>query len=437
MTATIRVACWFEMSPSPPRPSKAAKAAAEPVPAGQRMLVLDVIRGAALFGILMVNLPQMGLPGAFSFAPAESEAFPAELAWALPRVLFETKFVALFSFLFGVGLALQIGRARDRGRDPIPLLKRRLLALAGIGVLHALLLFEGDILLPYAVAGGCFLFARNLAPRKLIVLGAAFFVIGLGFAFAAATYESLSGEAWVTPTRPAAPLVQDTSGDYSWRDLLADDPVRSEQANWHGTLSESWLAQAPYRVTQWIGWLVVSSITPFNWNILALVFVGAAAFRLRFFEEHPSLHTGLFWGGLASGLVSQMLVVALPLWFGFEPGRDVYARTILDVFGSLALAVGYVAGLILFVRSGALGWLARGLAAAGRMSLSNYLGQSLLAAILFEGWAFGAYGSVPRIAFPLITALIFAVQVVVSSLWLRRFPQGPAEWAWRRITYRR
>ncbi len=424
------------MSPPPPRPSKAAQAAVEPVSTGQRILALDVIRGAALFGILMVNLPQMGLPGAFSFAPAESEALPAELVWAFTRALFETKFVALFSFLFGVGLALQIDRARDRGHDPLPLLRRRLLVLAGIGALHGLLLFEGDILLPPAIAGGCLLLARYAAPRRLIVFSAAFFLVGLGFAFATATYESLSGEAWSTPTRPATPLVQDTTGEYSWRDLLADEPERSEQANWHGTLNESWLGQAPYRITRWIGWLVISSITPFNWRILALVFLGAAAIRLRFFDEHRSLHTGLFWGGLASGFVSQALVVTLPLWFGFEPGRDVYARTILDEFGSLALATGYVAGLILFVRSGALSWIARGLAAAGRMSLTNYLGQSLIAVLLFQGWAFGAYGSVPRIAFPLIAALIFTLQVAFSSLWLSRFPKGPAEWAWRRLTYR-
>ncbi|MEM8998324.1 MAG: DUF418 domain-containing protein, partial [Acidobacteriota bacterium] len=146
--------------------------------AGDRLVALDVLRGFALFGVLLVNVPFAALPTSEALRPAPGAGGSELWGWILVKALAETKFVSLFSLLFGIGLVLQLGRAEARGGDT-GFYRRRLAILGAVGLFHGLLLWQGDILFPYAVAGAVLYLLRRRSPRALVRVAVPLLVIGV------------------------------------------------------------------------------------------------------------------------------------------------------------------------------------------------------------------------------------------------------------------
>ena len=152
-----------------------------PVAASERIEFLDVLRGVALFGILLVNLPFLGMPLSEAAGGLSIWEGGGANAWAgaLVRALAENKFMTLFSTLFGIGLALQVDRAAARGVEPSSFYPRRLMVLAVFGALNGTLIFFGDILLPYAIAGAVLYLLRKKSPRTMLWIAVVLLVIGV------------------------------------------------------------------------------------------------------------------------------------------------------------------------------------------------------------------------------------------------------------------
>ena len=163
-----------QVPPNPPLtpPPAAPPERLGPVREGERIVTLDVLRGFALFGIFMVNMQFFALPFSDIFAPRAFDGGPASerLAWGLVKLLFEYKFISLFSLLFGVGLVVQMTRAEARGHSFVPVFLRRLAVLALIGLVHGILLWYGDILFFYGCVGTILLLCRRLRPKTLVIL---------------------------------------------------------------------------------------------------------------------------------------------------------------------------------------------------------------------------------------------------------------------------
>jgi uncharacterized protein len=387
--------------------------AAAPVAPSERLEVLDVLRGVALFGILVVNLPLIGLPfseamgGPSVWAASTAEAWTAGLV----RALFENKFMALFSLLFGMGLALQVDRAEARGVAPRSFYPRRLIALACFGALNATLVFFGDILLPYAVAGTVLYLLRRRSPRAMLWLAAGFLVIGVALSV---VFEGVYADDFV-----------DDGGD--------DSSAALDLALSSGTFVEGSVARGQI----YLFWLFFSSIIAFNWRIMALFLVGAAVLRMGWASPAAwSVHRRAAVYGLAIGLTLE----GCSLILHGRPELGVWLRVVdvlLHQLGGLALSAGYAGAVALWCAKRRFDTIRRAVARTGRMALTNYLGQNIVAGLIFYGHGLGLAGEFSRPGVFAVGCGIYACQVLVSDRWVAQGWIGPFEWLWRRLTYPR
>ncbi|MCZ6598627.1 MAG: DUF418 domain-containing protein [Planctomycetota bacterium] len=400
-----------------------------PVEEQERNESLDVLRGFALFGVFMVNVSYMAM--STSAADKPEGGFGDQSAWAFVKILFESKFVALFSLLFGAGLVMQALRAEAKGRRLGWTVLRRLAVLAVIGLLHGTLLFVGDILLPYA-AMGLVLYAAHRLPAR--ILGG----IGLALALLAAGLSSVGFELLPAPEEQPSRIddIDSTLGmlDVYFNGSDEDRDYIETVAFRQGPL-ESLLV---VRSAGYFGWLLLSTLIGFNTRVLALFFLGAAAMKLGLFRaERRDLHRKLLARGLVVGLTVELLLVALRTATDHE-GSWILALVLpIRTLTSIVLAGAYAGGVLLLVWSRALAPLRHGLAGVGRLSLSNYLGQSIAANLIFCYFGLALFGELSRWELVGIVCVVFLFQMIASTLWLRAFRIGPFEWLWRSLSYGR
>ncbi|GAB5520174.1 MAG: DUF418 domain-containing protein [Rhodothermales bacterium] len=380
------------------------------MPSSARIGILDALRGFALFGILLVNLPCF-----FSTVYVEPELISGLEVFAAGFVAFagQVKFFVLFSFLFGYGLAIQMQRARHRGDALGPRYKRRLLGIFVLGVIHAVFLFTGDILTLYAILGLGLWMVRGWSSQALVKLTAAFLLIAVG---AYALLGVLSAMEMGT----------------------APEIIHAAEQAYLG----SFWANAQQRVTDL--WTVYPFLLLYNGPIAFAMFaLGLAAGKIRFFSRMdamwPHLRRGLPYA-LVIGLIGNSLYATAVVWPS-EPGSSDLSLAVI-VMGMTALTAPafsyvYVVGLIAAARSGRMQRWMGYLQSAGRMSLTNYMGESVLAGFLAYGWGLGLFGQVSLWQCLLLTPVLFGLLVLFSTLWMRRFRFGPAEWLLRCWTYLR
>lgn len=388
--------------------------------AGGRIAALDLLRGFALCGILLIHVPIFAFPGAPPGMSGERNAFDALVNSGL-IMLIEAKFFSLFATLFGVSFAIQRQSAERRGRPFAPQFRRRLLFLALFGALHVALLWENDILLLYALAGLLLIPFRDASPARLLRWAAGLLLVPLavyGLALAALALARLDpqsaavladGEARFGAAFAAAQA--ETMARYA-----SDDLGRLVVGRVFGYLS-----QLPLLLLR----------LP---SVLAMFLFGFAIGRTGLLHDLEARTAQLrrvrAWG-LGVGLAASLLVA---LGFRFLP--PFAAFTVLGInqtFAGPLLALGYSASLLLLARR--VGWrrTLAPLAGYGRMALSNYLLQSALGGLLFYGLGLGLVGRVSPLQALAVAVLLNAALIWLSAQWLRRFRAGPAEWLWRSL----
>lgn len=379
---------------------------------GERLSLVDALRGFALLGILVVNIASFSSTYYGAGMPDPMAQSALERATLLVRTLvFETKFYLLFSFLFGYSFTLQMRSAERDGKPFAPRLLRRLAALWVIGLLHAVLLYHGDILTTYAVLGAVLLVLRRRGDIFLarcavgLVLATALLWAGIGYLWA------LAG------------IPPDTMRNAYAEAALALAAYRGTPA--------TVIAQHLRELSQ-IWWVTGLVQAP---TALAMFCAGFIAGRRELFANagaHRALFRRLLFWGLAIGLPGA-LVYAFPSIRLDNPIRELYglAATLLT---APFLAAAYAAGLVLLMQTRRGHALEGLLAPAGRMALTNYLLQSLVCAWLFLAYGLRWIGTVGPLAATAIALAIFAAQLVLSRWWMRRFVYGPVEWLLRAFT---
>lgn len=410
-------------------------APSRPVAPDARLAFPDALRGLALLGIFPVNLPVFALPLVWmtELAPMTGGAFETACG-VLTQLLFEQKFITLFSLLFGVGLGLQLARGRGVGWDAFAL--RRLGVLFGFGLLHALLLFWGDVLGSYALIGLCCAWAVHASDTTRLALAAVlialpgyalFLALPLGFAVDALT-------AIAPPTDPIpyqAGLASGTGLEFL-QGMVAWGPEFETELNRDAPLARV----AALRLTIW-SFALASLPWWYGLRIAGLFLVGltvAADGRLLRPAEHPDLFRRLLRGGLLVG--APLTLAQLPLVFLPRGTGALVLDELLVYFGSLGLAAAIAGGLGLALPR-LPGLALTPLVSLGRMALSGYLLQSVLASALFAGWGLAAFGSLHRGQLWGVVLAVWVVELALATAWLRVFRQGPAEALWRALTYRR
>lgn len=388
-----------------------------------RLVTLDAVRGFALFGILMVNATLFFWPSyALGLGEPRPDGFLDQAAAWIMRFGFEGKFFTLFSLLFGIGVAMQL----DRGW-PVTRVVRRLLLLAAIGAAHVTLLWFGDILLYYGLLGLVLVLARRAPPRRLVAWAVALLLVPIVLT---AGLGALASLATGTPEGAAA-LEQ------------ALDETRA------GMRAELATAMSVYRggdvaamiAARWAEYGFGLKGMLLNGMVLmipAMFLLGAAAWRAGLVDgpdRQRRWRAVLRWTLLpalaanAAYACTYTLVdpVALDGWVALQ----VVVFVIGGVSGALALAS---AGALL-LRDGLA--TTRALAAVGRLALTNYLLQSLVMTTLALGYGFALFGRVGYAQAIGMGLVLYALQLVASRWYLRRFRFGPVEWLWRALTYGR
>ncbi len=416
----------------------------EPTRVSERSATMDAIRGIAVLGILVMNIPGFALPESDFFNPWVGGYEGVDRAvWWFGRLFFEMKMQSLFSMLFGAGLVVLGERAARAGRRLTPVFYRRVGVLAVLGLLHAYLLWYGDILWTYAVCGAVIYPLRRLSSRWLLGVGVGLFLIGavassgvgagLGFVRSTAERADAVVAAGGTPDEMEAEMRETWAELREDFDPTAEDLAEEARAN-RGTFVEVVARRAPGALGLQIGipfWMFSF------WRFTGYMLIGVVMMRW-----------GVFSGGLAGRAYAWMMAagyaVGLPIVAAGGLQADAsgfdFVLTFLtgwqwNYIGSLFVAFGHVGALMLVFRSPVMGWIVPGLSAVGRMALSNYLLQSVLCAALFFGWGFGLWGRLTRTELAAVVVAIWVVEVAWSVWWLSRRRHGPAEWAWRRLTY--
>ncbi len=399
----------------------------QPVGEEERIRTLDVLRGFALFGILVVNMELFGWPMQKLFLGGVGWTARADvIAEWVARFLFQGKFYLLFSFLFGMGVAVQAERAEVHGRSFGGFFCRRLLVLLGIGLAHALLLWEGDILVSYALCGFLLLAFRKCKPKTLLVWAAVFWVLPILCYFVIWAVIAL-----VSLLPEGAKAVQEGFA----REQKATEQLIQENMRLfsHGTIREIFATRARNVLFSW------QYIFFFGPSVISMFLLGLYTGKrriLRELEQNRKLIRGTLRWGMVVGLPAGVAYVITAAHSRMlEMNFTVVASlTALEVTG-VALSLAYAAGFTLLL--GNQRWQRRltAVGSAGRMALSNYLLQSLVCTTLFYSYGLGWYGSVGRAAGLALAGLIYTAQLAFSAWWLRQFRFGPAEWVWRSLTY--
>ena len=400
---------------------------ARPTSDVERLDILDALRGFALAGIFLVNLAVFS---GFVFMPPELMARLPTAVLDMPAAglifwLGYGKFYSLFSLLFGIGFSLQLVAAEDRGDARLVVFRRRLLVLLAIGALH-LYIWDGDILFLYALVGFLLIPFRRvrdatlvraaialiLAPAALEVL----IVVSHGALDPGAPLlragDSVLQMTGFSPGMPPYPLLRDAG----WAEFLRFQ-----------------LSGVFFRYAD-----LLTTGRPFK--VLAMFLVGCWVGRSGMLRDLtpwlPTLRRVRLWG-FALGLPSAGIQVAL-MARGTPAGSWLkVAESTAYALGVAPLALAYAATFAILWQSAT--WRARltRLAPAGRMALTNYLSQTVVALTLFYGIGLGLMGRVGPSWWPLLVVTVITAQVAISRWWLARFAFGPMEWIWRQATYGR
>ena len=407
---------------SGPDPTAAAVAPTAPT---QREPVLDVLRGFAMLGILLINIEYMR--GSDVYLAFIGDTTPSGLIDRITQFgmgwLAAGKFVASFAILFGIGAALIAGRALRAGHSPRRLLARRYGLLIGFGLAHMVLLFPGDILFLYGLTGLVLLAFVHVRARTALWWAAGLLAVSTLF-FVAAT----AGTAFAPEPDPDDPAVVANI------ELFLDQQEQAVAAYTEGSYAEVIGVQAVQAGIMQVGQLIM-----LPW-VLALFLIGVAVVRSGVLDDlagHRRFLRRTALIGLGVGLPTNLLLGQLgPLWGGatLQPGGEspglLMAAAAVQLLGAPLLASGYLAAVaLLALRFGA----SRHLVGIGRMALSAYLLQSLLALLVFAG--LGWYDRLGSAQALLVVAGIWAVLLVACPAWMRHFRYGPAEWLWRSLTY--
>jgi len=415
-----------------------------PVKAAERVPCLDILRGVAVLGILVMNVYAFAMPlAAYGNPLVMGGTDVLDIGtWFFTHLFFDQKFMSIFAMLFGAGLIIMMQRAESRAVAFGPIYYRRTFWLVVLGALHGYFIWFGDILFHYGLMGMLVFLMRKASPKTHLAMACAALPIALLINFASSFHvESLQSEAARIEQAQAAGAVLDakqreTLGE--WQDvrpLFAPDSadIEAEVQAYRGSYIDTLVYRVPLVA------FLQFNLTPVFvvWRVGGLMLIGMALMKLGVLsgERDTACYARMAYLGYGIGIPLAVLSAVLLDRHEFDPLYTVRYGGIANYFGSILVAFGHIGAVMVAIRSGAVRGIADRLAAVGRMALSNYLMQSLVMTTIFYGYGLGLYGQVPRFWQQLFVVALIGTQLLVSPWWLRYFHFGPAEWLWRSLTY--
>jgi uncharacterized protein len=444
---------FFSFQRDPLHTGAANLSSSTPLAQSERIEIIDSLRGIALLGILLMNIPAFGMPwGVYYNLNIRNEfSGPNYYTWWIVNGGFEGTMRAIFTMLFGAGSLLLLLRLEKKTNNVLSgadIYYRRIIWLLLFGLINAfVLLWPGDILYSYALCG-LFIFPfRNLKPGWLLAFGIAFMLI-TNFKETLRMYEGKDMR--VKGEKVLAMVKKDST-------VKLTDDQKAEKSKWEGYVERSKLENQKKEVDKNIKdmqkgyFAIMGDMKTMNqriqsktfyhnyfWDTMCLLFIGMALFKWKVLTGERSKK--FYWIMTAVGYG-----IGLPLSYFFMSGmltsnfdRTLWADTLhLDFYQEKRFftAMGHVGVVMLLYKFKVLTNLLTLLARVGQMAFTNYLSQTIICVTIFYGFGFGLYGKLQRYELYYVVGAIWLFQIIFSAIWLKYFYFGPFEWAWRSLTY--
>jgi uncharacterized protein len=395
----------------------------EPIEPRQRVEILDILRGFALLGIIFNNIQYLS---GYAFTPFDTLRqivnFPLnEKLHDVLDIIITAKFYTLFSFLFATGFYIQLSRHAHDSNEFLKTYRRRLFILLILGTFHSLIWF-GDILFSYAIIGFLLIPFRAVKPRKILIWAISMLIFPYVLDIVLWPFFQSSTAAGI---QTVAPVVH-----ASYPDLSPDAVIHTFQ---HGSLADVFLLNFHNLVWKYLGYFPSGQY----FTLFGIFLLGFYLASTGFFT-HTSKPVVLLLASLCIGLLAtfsaRMLHGSLYRWPP-TPQNALYKFLLLT--GQLGLCIFYITLLYSIFETNIGKRILKLLIPMGRMALSNYLLQTIIMIIIFYPFGFKLFGKTGLFIPACIAISILVIQIIFSTLWLKRFKFGPFEWLWRSLTYKK
>lgn len=387
----------------------------------QRLIAMDVLRGIALLGILIMNIQSFSMPGSAYLNPTaygnlEGANF---IVWLGSHLFADQKFMSVFSMLFGAGVLLFCESAEKKGNPVRALHYRRTFWLLVFGLSHGYFLWYGDILFSYAMCGFIIYLFRKKSVKALLSAAFAFTFIGsayslfMGMSIPYIPEDGIKGlmDAWAPTQESLNKELAAVLGNY--------------QQIFGFRLEETFFMQT------------YVFLTMFLWRATGMMLLGMAMFKSGFFhlKWSSSRYKKVAVLSFIVGILLTVNGVTQNLENAFSLQYSMFTGSQFNYWGSILVAVSYASLIMLWVKHGGLQKLQARFGAIGKTAFSNYILQTLICTTIFYGYGLGLFGEFERWQQLILVIAVWAVQFCLASFWLNKFAFGPLEWLWRSLTY--
>jgi len=386
-----------------------------------RIVSIDVLRGVAVLGILIMNIQSFSMIQAAYINPTAYGDLTGinKWVWILSHLLANEKFMSIFSILFGAGVVIFTTRALEKGRRAGPLHYRRNFWLLIFGMIHAYLIWYGDILVAYSLCAFLVFVFRKLKPTKLVIFSAAFFIIPvIIYLFFGSTIQYWPQESYDQNIQTWLPSVEN---------------IKNELAAMQG----NWIEQMEVRVGSALFMQTMLFLIFTFWRVVSMMLLGMALYKCGVLSAR---HSNKFYIRMVFiGLILGYAIVGFGINENFLANwwmdYSMFIGNQFNYIGSVGVALGYIGIVMLICKSVKFKGFKNLFSSVGKMAFTNYILMSIICTFIFYGHGLGLFGQVERSFQILFVIGIWVLLLIISPLWLKYYNYGPLEWLWRVLTY--
>ena len=390
----------------------------QPINLKNRIHSLDLIRGFAVLGILIMNITSFSQISMAYMNPTIGDGLEGynQYFHGFNFIFADTRFMSIFSMLFGAGVVLFTQRIEAKGKRVAALHYKRMFWLLFFGLIHAYFIWVGDILVAYAICGSLVFFFRKKSIRTLFIMAIILFLIPIIFNFM--TFYGM----------PADEL-ESTFAFFH--------PSTEEIASQTQAMRGSYLKQMPLRMEEAMGLQTVVFMIEIFWRTSAMMLLGMILYRKGILsaDKSTAYYKKMIWVGFVPGLIISSIGLGQVYASEWSGAYVMNIGANYKFLSGLFMALGYIGLVIWIYKKGIFKKFQNRLQATGRMAFTNYIGMSVICTLIFNGHGLGLFGTLDRLQQFLIVIAVWIVILIISPLVLKNYRFGPLEWLWRKLTY--
>jgi len=390
----------------------------QPIDLKNRIHSLDLLRGFAVLGILIMNITSFSQISMAYMNPKIGAGLEGynQYFHGFNYIFADTRFMSIFSILFGAGVVLFTQRIEAKGKRVTALHYKRMFWLLLFGLIHAYFIWVGDILVAYAICGSLVFFFRKKSIRTLFIMAVILFLIPISLNFM--TYYGMPKDA-----------LESTFAFFH--------PSTEQIAVQTKIMQGSYLEQMPLRLENALELQTLVFMIEIFWRTSAMMLLGMILYRngVLSADKSTAYYKKMIWVGFLPGLILSSIGLSQVYASEWSGAYVMNIGANYKFVSGLFMALGYIGLVIWIYKKGIFKKFQNRLQATGRMAFTNYIGMSLICTLIFNGHGLGLFGTLDRLQQFLIVIAVWVIILIISPLVLKKYQFGPLEWLWRKLTY--